>query len=64
MKKVTINKAAVKRAVDALDEIETGVLGRKIAFRTDIRAGAEGDTCKPWMCAQPLYGVTPLPDLL
>ncbi len=61
MKKISINKAAVKRTAEALDQVETEVLGAKIPVRTDIRAGAEGGpTCKPWLCPRPLYGV-PLP---
>ncbi len=62
MKKIKISEKAVGRAVQAMDEVETAVLGRTVPrIRTDVRAGAESTLkCKPWMCPMPLYGV-PLP---
>lgn len=61
MKKIDISKSAVERAVDALDEVETGVFGSPTGrVRTDVKAGLDVGPCKPWMCPRPLYGV-PLP---
>ncbi|MEX1367257.1 MAG: hypothetical protein AB1Z98_29290 [Nannocystaceae bacterium] len=60
MKKVSVSKQAVERAIAALDEVETGVLGSTTGrVRTDVKAGVGADTdkCKPWMCPRPLYGV-------
>ena len=55
MKKVDVSKSAVKRAIEALDEVETGVLGSTTGrVRTDVKAGA---ACQPWSCPRPLYGV-------
>lgn len=62
MKKIKLSEKAVDRAVQALDEVETAVLGRTIPrIRTDVRAGLDGGPgCKPWLCPMPLYGV-PMP---
>lgn len=58
MKKVNVSKQAVERAIAALDEVETGVLGSTTGrVRTDVKAGADPDKCLPWMCPRPLYGV-------
>lgn len=61
MKKIKLSQKAVERTVEALDEVETAVLGETISrTRTDVRAGAEDHTCKPWLCPIPMYGI-PLP---
>ena len=61
MKKIHISQAAVNRTVEALDEVETAVLGAPTGrMRTDVKAGADDNTCKPWLCPRPLYGI-PLP---
>jgi hypothetical protein len=64
MKKISISQSAVKRTIEALDEVETAVLGAPTGrFRTDVKAGADDGTCKPWLCPRPLYGI-PLPEEL
>ena len=63
MKKIKLSQAAVNRTVDALDEVEMAVFGKKSqGVRTDIRAGNFG--CKPGQCPIPMYGIPPLEELL
>ena len=68
MKKINTKQSAAKRTAEALNEVETAIFGEPTGrFRTGIRAGAEGDppknTCKPWLCPMPMYGI-PLPTEL
>ena len=62
MKPNKTNIALARKAMAEVAELERSA-GLKI--RTSLRAGAEdgGGTCKPWMCARPLYGI-PLPTEL
>lgn len=64
MKKINISKSAVNRTIEALNEVETAVHGAPTGrLRTDVKAGADDNTCKPWLCPVPLYGI-PLPSEL
>ena len=56
MKPFTFNKDEAEKSQKKVNALEDAINTR---VRTGVRAGADdgGSRCKPWLCAQPLYGV-------
>jgi translation initiation factor 2 alpha subunit (eIF-2alpha) len=69
MKKIHHSEDALRRAARALDEVEVEIYGERAPrVRTDVRGGdkdtgTKSNTCKPWRCPIPMYGIPPLPEL-